>query len=432
MLWARPSATVGCRVFHWVTSDFDASRFANHPKLKELSMPNFSKWISWIIGALAFAHFNALAVSALQPLRDDAVIEVLPAITRNRPTRSPTAPPVADAVLAALAARQNITMARETGDTRYWGRAQAVLSPWWDRADAPTDLAVLQATVQQGRHEFDASRQVLRATLARTPGHAQGWLNLAALERLSAHYAQSLSACEAVARAGQTLYAAACRLETQSLQGQHPMANQGLQALVIQAANTDQRSWLLSLLAESEERAGRDRAAADAYRRSLALAPDLYTSIAYSDLLLRTGKPAQALQALEKLPETDAVLVRRACAWRRLGDTLWTPARARLQERTAELLRRGDDPSVHGRELALVALWLDDDPVRALGLARSNLRLQREPLDWWVALQSAHLAKDTAALTAIAREIDTAGMVDLRLTAWLPENMRTRSDRMPK
>ena len=395
-------------------------------------MPSFSKWIPWIVAALAFAHFNALAVTTLQPLRDDEVLEVLPAITRNRPTSSAVARPVADPALAAVAARQNIAMARETGDTRYWGRAQAVLSPWWDGADAPSDLAVLQATVQQGRHEFDASRQVLGATLARTPGHAQGWLNLAALERLSARYAQSLSACEAVARAGQALYAAACRLETQSLQGKHPVAAQGLQALITQAANTDQRSWLLSLLAESLERAGRDGAAVNAYQRSLALAPDLYTSIAYSDLLLRTGKPAQALQALEKLPETDAVLLRRAGAWRRLGDTQWTSARTRLQERTAELLRRGDDPSVHGRELALVALWLDDDPVRALGLARGNLRLQREPLDWWVALQSAHLAKDIAALTDIAREIHTAGLVDMRLTAWLPETTRRRSDRLPK
>ena len=49
-------------------------------------MPSFSKWIPWIVAALAFAHFNALAVTTLQPLRDDEVLEVLPAITRNRPT----------------------------------------------------------------------------------------------------------------------------------------------------------------------------------------------------------------------------------------------------------------------------------------------------------------------------------------------------------
>ena len=386
-------------------------------KLKETGMPSF---IKWTVTALAAAHFSVLAVTAVQPLRDDEVLELLPAITRNRPAVPEAARKATDPAAAALAARQDIAMARQTGDTRYWGRAQALLTPWWDRADAPTDLAVLQATVQQGRHEFEAARKVLSSTLARTPGHAQGWLNLAALERLSARYAESLAACEAVARAGQALYAAACLLETQSLQGQHSIATQGLQTLIAQAADTDQRSWLLSLLAESQERAGRDRAATDAYQRSLAQAPDLYTSIAYSDLLLRTGKAAQALQALAGLPETDAVLLRRAAAWRRLGNPQWSAARALLQERTTELLRRGDDPSLHGRELALTALWLDDDPTRALVLARDNLRLQREPVDWWVALQSARLAKDTAALAEIASIVHSTGLDDMRLTTLLP------------
>jgi hypothetical protein len=256
--------------------------------------------------------------------------------------------------------------------------------------------------------------------LARSPGHAQAWLNLAALERLSARYAEALRACEAVARAGQALYAAACRLETRSLQGQGQGAAQGLRALVDQTTDAGQRSWLLSLLAESLERSGSDSAAADSYRRSLALASDLYTAIAYSDLLRRTGKAAQALQILSALPETDAVLLRRAAAWRRLGDPRWTAARALLRERTAELLRRGDDPSLHGRELALTALWLDDDAVRALELARRNLLLQREPIDWWVAVHSARQAKDAAASAEIADAIRAAGLRDARLTVARP------------
>lgn len=380
-------------------------------------MPHFSKLIATTLIA---TQLSALAVTVIQPSSDDEVLELLPAITRNRPEGAPVARQAADPTAVALIVREDIATARQTGDTRYWGRAQALLAPWWDRADAPTDLAVLQATVQQGRHEFDAARRVLSATLARAPGHAQGWLNLAALERLSARYAESLDACDAVARIGAALYAAACRLETQSLQGQHQSATQGLQTLIAQTPDREQRSWLLSLLAESLERAGRDRAATNAYQRSLALSADLYTSIAYSDLLLRTGQAEPALQALAGLPETDAVLLRRAVAWRRLGNSQWVATRALLQERTTELLRRGDDPSLHGRELALTALWLDDDPTGALALARSNLRLQREPLDWWVALQSARLAKDVTALTEIASAIHAAGLNDMRLTAMLP------------
>ncbi len=382
-------------------------------------MPGFFRWIALGL-ALASAQLSAVAVTTLQPARDDEVIEVLPAITRSRPARVASAPGPVDPAAAAVQARQAITVARQMGDTRYWGRAQAVLAPWWDQPDAPAELAILQATVQQGRHEFEASRKVLTAALARAPGNAQGWLNLAALERLSARYAESLLACDAVARAGQALYAAACRLETQSLQGQHQSATQDLQALIERSPDRGQRSWLLSLLAESQERWGRDRAAAQAYTSSLALEADLYTAIAYSDLLLRGGKASQALQALAALPETDAVLLRRAAAWRRLGDARWTGARAQLREREAELQRRGDDVALHGRELALTALWLDDDAPRALELARRNLLLQREPLDWWVAMQSAQRAKNAKAQAEIASAIRAAGLHDARLAATLP------------
>ena len=370
---------------------------------------------------LATFQLACLAATPLQPLRDDEVLEVLPAVTRSRPPQAATTPsprPAAlDPAAALKQAREDISVARQTGDTRYWGRAQAALAPWWDRPDAPADLAVLQATVQQGRHEFAASRTVLASTLARAPGHAQGWLNLASLERLSARYPEALAACNAVDRAGQALYAQACRLETESLQGQHPKAAQGFEALLKQTTDAGQRSWLLSLLAESLERAGRDTPAADAYTRSLAAGHDLYTAIAYSDLLLRTSKAQQALDILAPLPETDAVVLRRAAAWKRLGDVRWKGERKMLAERVDELRRRGDDPALHGRELALAALWLDDDPARALQAARSNLLLQREPIDWWVALRSAALTGDGTAYKEIGQSIAVAGLRDARLAA---------------
>lgn len=374
--------------------------------------------VRWLAVPLLCLHLSAQAVTPLVPQSDDEVLEVLPAVTQNRPPPATAAVPKRlDATAAAAQVRADIAVARQTGDTRYWGRAQALLAPWWDQADAPAALAVLQATVQQGRHEFGASRKVLEAALAHDDRNAQGWLTLASLERLSAHYPQALAACDAVQRAGQALYASACRLETESLQGRHAEAAQGLQTLLSQTTDSGQSSWLWSLMAESRERAGADAAAARAYVRSLALEPDLYTAIAYSDLLLRTGKPTQAIAVLAALPETDAVLVRRAAGWRRLADDRWLALRAVLNERAAELLRRGDDPSLHGREQALAKLWLDDDPAGALEVARSNLQLQREPVDWWVALQAARLAKDAAAEAELSTALKTAGLVDLRLAA---------------
>ena len=369
---------------------------------------------------LAGAQLSATAATTVQPQRDDEVLEVLQAITRNRPALSATAQQtLPDAMAAALAARKDIAQARQTGDTRYWGRAQSLLAPWWDRADAPADIAVLQATVQQGRHEFAASRKVLNAALARTPAQspssAQGWLNMAALERLSGNYPQALAACVKVEQAGQTLYAQACTLETVSLQGDHQAATQGLQKLTGQAQDVSQRAWLSSLLAEALERWGNDALAAQAYQRSLTFEPDLYTAIAYSDLALRTGRPKEALSALAASPETDAVLLRRAAAWRQLDDARWRGTLAVLRERTVELKRRGDDPTLHGRELAFIALWLEDNPKAALALARQNLTLQREPVDWWIAVQSAKLANDDVAMSELKAALRQTGLQDARL-----------------
>ena len=69
---------------------------------------------------------------------------------------------------------------------------------------------------------------------------------------------------------------------------------------------------------------------------------------------------------------------------------------------------------MHGREQALVALWLDDDAPAALRIARRNLDLQREPIDWWVALQSARQAKDTAAVQQLHKDMQQVGIVDAR------------------
>ncbi len=344
----------------------------------------------------------------LQPSSDQQLLETLaPRV------RSSAATPQA----AALAARQAITLARESADTRYLGRAQAMLAPWWNRADAPVELAVLQATVHQSRHEFAAAKTVLSQALQRDPRHAQGWLTLATLERVAGSYAAALAACNQVGQAGAALYASACQWETVSLQGQHDAARRGLQALRTQAGDAPTQAWLLSLLAESEERAGRDAAAWAAYQSSLALAPDGYTALAAADLLLRTQRAALVIPLLATQPASEAVLLRRAYAFKQLGDAQWQSLAQELQERFAALTLRGDDPATHARERAQAYLWLQADPQRALQSALLNLGLQKEPVDWWLALHSAQLAGQSAQLTTLQTQLAATGLRDARLQA---------------
>lgn len=344
------------------------------------------------------------------PTGDAQVIETLP------PRVRPAGATPEEAVAAARAA---IVQARATADPRYLGRAQAVLSPWWDKPDAPVALAILQATVQQSRHEFAAARTTLAGALKRDPSQAQGWLTLATLERLSGRYPQALLACDRVASSGAALYASACALETRSLQGEHDAARQGLEALRRQAADTATQAWLLSLLAESEERAGRDGPAWQAYQTSLALAPDGYTALAAADLLLRTGRAPAALALLADQPGSDAVLLRRAQALKLTKDRAWQSLATELRQRFAALEARGDDPAAHARERALGWLWLDADPVRAAEAARLNLSLQKEPLDWWLALHTADLAGQTGEVTRLRQALSATGLRDARLVRWV-------------
>ena len=322
--------------------------------------------------------------------------------------------------LAAAVARRWIRDARELAEPRYLGRAQAVLTPWWDKPDAPANLAVLQATIEQSRHEFAAARVTLDRTLARDGTNAQGWLTLATLNRVAARYADALTACDKVGASGAPLYAQACRFETRSLLGHHDEARAGYKNLLRSSADPGVQAWLLSLAGENEERAGSNDAAAADYRASLSLSPDDYTALVLADLLIvRKADPASALVALADRPASDAIQLRRAAALKRLGDDHWLALEDDLRQRFAALAERGDDPALHAREAALYSLWIEPDPVKALQAAQANLTLQKEPLDWWIALTAATAAEQPRVLAQLVQALRATGLVDARLAHWL-------------
>jgi predicted Zn-dependent protease len=373
------------------------------------------------LAIILLAATGALAQDAgrdWQPTRDSQVIETLPPRVRAPNTAVASTPQA-----AALAAKQAISLARQTADVRYLGRAQASLAPWWGRSDAPVELAVLQATVQQSRHEFAAAKTVLTQALQREPQHAQGWLTLATLERVAGNYPAATAACAQVTRTGAALHGAACQLETTSLQGKHDEARRGLAALQRQTPDASTQAWLDSLLAESEERAGRDGAALAAYQTSLALAPDGYTALAAADLLLRTDQAAAALKLLADQPASDAVLLRRAYALKQQKIPQWQALASELQARFAALEQRGDDPAAHARERAQAYLWLDVDAAKAWQSAKLNLTLQKEPLDWWLALHSAQRAGLTGELARLRGEVAATGLRDVRLSRLLTDRI---------
>ncbi len=363
------------------------------------------KLLFWLLLASLCISVNA-QVKLLQPASEDAIIEKLG-------PRLPKSAAPADLVPAV---RQAISLARQTADPRYLGQAQALIGALWSSPQASYDIATLQATIEQSRHEFAQARKTLQAALAKpAPSHAQAWLTLATIERVQANYGAAEAACKGITTAAAQMYAQACLLETKSLQGQWDEARQGFQALLREQRLPGQQAWLISLLAENEERAGQFAAALKQYALSLSLENDGYTALAYADALLRQNQAAQALSALQNQPSSDAVLIRRAMAYKQLGDAQHARLADELNARFAAAALRAENNAGHAREQAMHALYVQGNAQAAVAFAQANLKLQREPLDWLIAIQSAAQSGQASEKTKLLQAFAKTGLKDARL-----------------
>ncbi|MCE9661298.1 MAG: hypothetical protein K8R60_22460 [Burkholderiales bacterium] len=375
-------------------------------------------------GLLLFAA--GVRAEPIVPTRDDEVIEVLPAAAGNRADdkrlRKELAARPDDAALAVRVASRELDRAREAGDPRFAGLALAALRPWPDAATAPDEVLLMRATLQQYLHEFNAAVATLRQLLAR-PGadrQAQAWLTLATVLRVQGRYAESDESCRRVAASGAALHADACLAENAALRGDVAKARKSFEGLLAERSLPPAtQGWLLTSLAELEQREGRGAAADAAYRRVLALGPDTYAAIAYADFLIAQGRPAEALATLKGEPRTDAVVLRLAIAGTR-AKTAAAPADvAEMRERIALANQRPEAKKFHGREQAMFALYVEAAPGRALSLARGNVEQQREPLDVLLLAESARASGDAAALAEAKRLKASLGLHDRRIDALL-------------
>ncbi|MCI4428023.1 MAG: hypothetical protein JHC40_02515 [Burkholderiales bacterium] len=358
------------------------------------------------------------------PSNDDEVVETLPAVlggrAEERKLRRQLAAQPKDAATATAIAQRYLDQARDQGDPRFVGMALNALQAWPNPDQAPDDVLLMQATLQQYLHEFDAAARLLEMLLRRQPRAPQAWLTLATVRRVQGRYAESDAACRELAGLAAGVYAAACQAENDALRGNTEVARSSLQRLIAAPRLPAQtHAWLLTTLAELEERALDSAAAQAAYRAALAAQADRYTTLAYADFLLFNGRDAQALDALKGEPRTDAVLLRLAIA----GTRIKAPDAARdsqeMRERIALANQRPGAQTLHAREQAMFALWVEREPARALVLARTNVRMQREPLDVLVLAHAARASGQAAALREVDRLRKEMGLHDRRLDSLL-------------
>jgi predicted Zn-dependent protease len=339
------------------------------------------------------------------PIEDDVVLERLPEkvdptlrdVKRLRTAldRNP-----GDLALAARLARRAIEAARETGDPRFFGQAQAALAPWWNEPNPPAQALLLRATLKQSTHDFPGALADLGRLIAANPRDGQAVLTRATVLTVQGRYAEARADCARIARFTVPLVTIACDAAAASVSGEAASAYRALTgALAARAADAGLAEWAQTLAGEIAQRRG-DAAAAEAhFRAALALDPrDPYLLGAYADFLLDRNRPAEVVPLLKDYTRNDNLLLRLALAEARLPEmrSSFAAHRSDLEDRYDAARRRGD--TLHRREEARYALEIAGNRERALALARENWKVQRESADLRILVSAAMAARDTAVL----------------------------------
>jgi tetratricopeptide (TPR) repeat protein len=353
-----------------------------------------------------------------RPTDDARIVETLPAASdpavralKAMRTRLATHPN--DLRLTLDIARRNVELARRDADPRYLGHAEALLAPWLARRQ-DADLFVLQATVLQSNHRFDAASAMLDRALALAPGNAQAWLTRVTIEQVRGNYAEARNACTRLARLVDAGYALACHAGVMSLTGSGTAAYRVLEQRAASDAAADwERAGLHVSLAELAARLGRPNEARRWFRQALAESPDAYTRAAYADFLLDAHEDGAVLDLLAGTERADPLLLRLAEATRRGRHASDAPLVAALQARFDAARARGE--AVHMREESRFRLRLLGDAQGALLLAQRNWSVQREPADARVLLEAALAANDRRAAQPVIDWLRETRLEDVAL-----------------
>jgi tetratricopeptide (TPR) repeat protein len=309
-----------------------------------------------------------------------------------------------------------IQQSRLSGDLRYLGYAEAVLTPWVKRSPPVPDVLVLQATLQQSRHEFSASLATLERSLTARPDDPQALLVRATVLRVLGRYPEARASCEQFARMVEPRLGVICIQSLRGLSGHLESAYLELTQVSSQGWLNSEKSWLYSELGEMAVRLGRDADAQHWFEQDLNLVPtDFYVRAAYADLLLRQARPGEALTLLQGRESFEPLLLRIAVAQRQLHDPQLAQSSARLRAAFAAETQRGE--AVHRREQARFLLEVEDQPNSSLAAALENWAVQREPDDVLVLVNAAKAAGNPAAALPALDFIRAQGLSDVRVDA---------------
>ncbi len=382
----------------------------------------FSKVIAVLAGISACHAPTHLMAAPRLPTNPAEVLERLPirpgdgaarelANLRAAVSRAAKENP-ADPMPATQLAERYYELATARGDPRYIGYADAVMVPF-AKSDNPAVLTV-RGQLRQYRHDFDGALADFAAALKADPQFASAHAWRGAIYLVQANYPAAKVECDALQALGRNTLTAGCNALVHAYSGQLESASAILQRAVDVTRDTGNRLWLLARVGEVAAWRGQVAKAEQAYRAALALGiEDGYLLAAWSDFLLDQKRPAEVLKLLSGRESSDPLLLRLALA----ETALKLPAGQRhitaLADRFAAARMRGD--TTHRAEEARYELQLAANPAAAVAVAAANYKVQREPRDARVLLETAIAAGDAAAAQPVREWLQSSGFEDAHM-----------------
>lgn len=321
--------------------------------------------------------------------------------------------------LAVQLARGEIRRARSLSDPRYLGRAQATLARWWNEPVPPLDVLLLRATIRQSLHDFTAARADLETLLARRPDDAQAHLTLAVVDTVVGDYTAARTHCASVAKLAAPVIAITCDAQIDGVTGKAATGRAALEAaLADPTVDPDLRAWAVTAVAELAIVSGDYATAAAKFREALAVDPDdAYALAGLADVLMWSGKPAEASTLLAGREAIDNLLVRRAIAEHAAHGLDEAKLVRAMRDRITAAAERGD--RIHVREEARFVLEVEGDGRRGLALALENWNVQKELADARLVAQAARMANDREAAATVLAWANEHRVEDVQIRAAL-------------
>ena len=362
-----------------------------------------------------------ISAEPYQPRSGAQVLERLP--SRNDPTqkelanlRSQLQREPANVSLAAALARRYISMARNDADPRYLSYAQAALAPWWEKANPPTEVLVLRATVLQSTHRFTEALADLDQLLKNDRRNGQAWITRATVLQVQGKFEEAKKSCAQLAGVAEELVVRTCLASVANLNGGARPSYIALKAGLegSRSAGPDLQIWIGTLLAEMAHRLGDDRAAEVHFKNAMALAvADSYLLGSYADFLIDQARNGEVIALLKDKTRADGLLLRYALALNNTQSPDAAKSIRELRDRFAAAALRGD--TVHQREQSRFELQLMKNPKLALQLAQANWKVQKEPADARIYLEAAAVLDDKDAAQSVLSWLKQTGLEDAAL-----------------